>query len=203
MPITLYRARYSTNVERVMLALAHKALEFESVWIEYGDRSPVIEISGQELVPVIVDGDLVINDSLVILAYLEETYPDPPLFPRDRARRAETYVFLEWFDAVWKPAPNAMEQALNAGAEPDPEHALAIGRRLDRFERLLESRDYLLGDEFTAADCAAYPFLKFAAGRPEGDDELFHVILDEHQSVEGRPRLARWVERVAQRGQTL
>lgn len=201
MAITLYRAPFSTNVERVTLAVAHKGLEAESVWIEYSDRSPVIEVSGQELVPVIVDGDLVINDSLVILAYLEETYPDPPLFPRDRARRAETYVFLEWFDAVWKPAPNAMEDALEAGAEPEPEHALALGRRLDRFERMLESRDYLLGDEFTAADCAAYPFLKYAAGRPAEDEELFHLILDEHQSVEGRPRLAAWIERVAARPQ--
>lgn len=201
MAITLYRAPFSTNVERVTLAVAHKGLEAESVWIEYSDRSPVIEVSGQELVPVIVDGDLVINDSLVILAYLEETYPDPPLFPRDRARRAETYVFLEWFDAVWKPAPNAMEDALEAGAEPEPEHALALGRRLDRFERMLESRDYLLGDEFTAADCAAYPFLKYAAGRPAEDEELFHLILDEHQSVEGHPRLAAWIERVAARPQ--
>jgi len=195
--IRLYRAPFSTNVERVTLALEHKGLEYESAWIEYSDRSPVIEVSGQELVPVMVDGDLVINDSLVILAYLEENWPDPPLFPRDRARRAETYVFLEWFDTVWKPAPNAIEAALAAGAEPDPEHGVAIARRLDRFERMLESRDYLLGDEFTAADCAAYPFLKFAAGRPEGDDERFHLILDEHQSVEGHPRLAAWIERVA------
>ena len=42
MAITLYRAPFSTNVERVTLALEHKGLEYESAWIEYSDRSPVI-----------------------------------------------------------------------------------------------------------------------------------------------------------------
>ena len=59
---------------------------------------------------------------------------------------------------------------------------------LDRFEALLSGRDHLLGDELSAADCAAYPFLKYAAGREPDDDELFHRILDEHQSAGGAPR---------------
>jgi RNA polymerase-associated protein len=39
--------------------------------------------------PVLVDGDVVVPDSLAILRYLEERWPDPPLFPREAARRAE------------------------------------------------------------------------------------------------------------------
>src|SRR5215211_751393 len=94
--MTLYRAPFSTNVERVALALAHKGLDVESVVISYDDRSPVIEVSGQPLVPVLVDGDEVIADSVQILRHLEERWPDPPLFPRDAARRTELDVFLEW-----------------------------------------------------------------------------------------------------------
>ena len=67
---------------------------------------------------------------------------------------------------------------------------------LDLFERMLQGRDHLLGHEFSAADCVAFPFLKFAAGRDPADDELFHRVLDEHQTVDGRPRLADWIERV-------
>jgi glutathione S-transferase len=51
--IRLYRARFSTNVERVALALAHKRLGAEPVWIEYSDRSLVEQVSGQGLVPVL------------------------------------------------------------------------------------------------------------------------------------------------------
>jgi glutathione S-transferase len=72
--LRLYRAPFSTNVERVALALAFKGLEAESIVISYEDRSPVVEVSGQGLVPVLVDGDEVIHDSKRILQYLEWKY---------------------------------------------------------------------------------------------------------------------------------
>src|SRR5439155_6440415 len=53
--LTLYRAPWSTNVQRVTMALAYKRLGYESVEISYADRSPVLEVSGQPLVPVLVD----------------------------------------------------------------------------------------------------------------------------------------------------
>jgi glutathione S-transferase len=59
--IRLYRARFSTNVERVALALALKGLEAESVWITYEDRSPVEQVSGQPLVPVLdYEGEILV-----------------------------------------------------------------------------------------------------------------------------------------------
>ena len=197
--IRLYRAPFSTNCQRVILALAHKGLdeEVESVWIDYQDRSPVVAVSGQGLVPVIEHDGKVVADSLAILGYLEEVVPEPPLFPPDPARRAEVELFLDWFDRVWKVAPNAIE-ADPAG--PDvPALSAAMGGHLDRFDALLSGREHLMGPELSAADCAAYPFLKYAAGRDPEDDELFHRICEEHQSVEGRPALTAWIERVAAR----
>jgi glutathione S-transferase len=202
--IRLYRAPLSTNVERVALALAHKGLDAEPVWIDYADRRPVEEASGQPLVPVVdFDGEIVF-DSLRILHRLEDLYPEPPLFPTDPSVRAELDIFLEWFDEVWKGPPNQIEAELGGL----PEHDVALIERLaarmdgwlDLFERMLDGRDHLFG-EFGAADCAAYPFLKYAAGRDPADDELFHQILDRYQTVEGRPRLAAWIERVRLRPQ--
>jgi glutathione S-transferase len=197
--LRLYRARFSTNVERVALALAHKGIEVESVWIEYSDRSPVEAVSGQGLVPVIDDDGTVVSDSPVILRYLEERNPDPPLFPSDPARRAELDVLVDWFNLVWKTWPNGIDAALGE-PEPDREliasHSRSMDAALDRFEALLADRDHLMGDEFSAADCVVFPFVKFAAGRDPEDDELFHRILEEHQSAGGRPRLADWIRRV-------
>jgi glutathione S-transferase len=200
--LRLYRAPFSTNVERVALALAHKGLDVESVVISYEDRSPVIEVSGQPLVPVLVDGDEVIPDSIRILRHLEERHPDPPLFPRDPARRAELDVFLEWFNEVWKVAPNTIEHELE---RPQPDHDLiaAHGARmrawLDVFEELLDGRDHLFGD-FSAADCAAFPFLKYGKLRDPADDELFHRILQERLRLDGgHPRLSEWIDRVNER----
>lgn len=199
--IALYRIPYSTNVERVTLALAHKGLEFESVWIEPDDRSEVESVSGQPLVPVLVDEGEVVSDSAAILEYLEERYADPPLYPRDGARRVETTIFVDWFNRVWKRPPNEIDAEL-AEAQPDEARIEELGTQMREwlhwFDGLLGGRDYLLGD-FSAADCAAYPFLKYARSRVPDDDERFHLILEQHQPLERHPHLEAWIERVATR----
>jgi glutathione S-transferase len=198
--ITLYRAPFSTNVERVGIALALKGREVDSVVISYEDRSPVVEVSGQGLVPVIVDDGQVVADSTRILRHLDERYPEPRLFPSDPSRRAEVDIFLEWFNEQWKRAPNAMEDELEKPA-PDPALVDELSRRmratLPLFENLLDGRDHLFGD-LSAADLAAYPFLKYGASRDPADDELFHRLLEEHLQLDGRyPRLSAWIARIA------
>ncbi len=200
--VRLYRAEWSTNCERVGLALAHKGISAQSVMIEYANRAPVEAISGQGLVPVIEDAGEVVNDSVAILRHLERRAPDPPLFPAEPARRAEVDIFIEWFERVYKAAPNEFEAELE-NAEPDRPRIDRLGRemgeRLDVFERLLDGREYLFG-AFGAADCVAYPFLKYASGREPADAELFHVILEEHQPLgDGHPNLSGWIERMSER----
>lgn len=195
----LYRFRFSTNVERVTLALAHKGLEVESVWIEPDDRSLVERASGQPLVPVLEDDGRVVADSTAILEYLEKRHPEPPLYPADDGRRAEVELYIDWFNRVGKRPPNEIEAELvGQGAEAGrvEECAAQMQVNLDRHEALLSSRDYLFGDAFSAADCAAFPFLKYALVRDPDDDELFHRILSDHQNVDGRPRLEAWIRRV-------
>jgi glutathione S-transferase len=140
---------------------------------------------------------------VAILRYLEERWPAPPLFPSDPARRAELDVFLDWFNEVWKVPPNAIEAELGRDA-PDRVRVRELGARmhdsLALFEGLLDGRDHLFGDGFSAADCAAFPFLKFAQLREPEDDELFHRILDENLQLDGAyPRLSAWIDRVNER----
>jgi glutathione S-transferase len=192
--VKLYRAPFSTNVERVALALAHKGLAVESVWIEYSDRSAVERVSGQPLVPVLVDGDEVVVDSMAIVRHLEERHPEPPLYPAERARREEMLVFIDWFNHVWKVWPNSIE----AGRDVE-ECSAAMAGAIDRFEAMLDGRDHLMGEEFSAADICAFPFLKFALLRDPEDDEEFHLVLERHQRLNGHERLAAWIQRVNER----
>jgi glutathione S-transferase len=201
--LRVYRIPFSTNVERVALAAGHKGLEIDWIDVDPEDRSPVEAASGQDLVPVLIDGDETIADSAAIIEHLERRFPDPPLFPADEARRAEVELFVDWFNRLWKRPPNLIAAELE---RTDPDTALVnrfsaqMHAALDRFEALLAGRPYLY-DEFGVADCMAFPFLKYAVlGVPADDDELFHRILVEHQPLgTGYPRLKTWVARVDER----
>ena len=203
MALRVFRIPFSTNVERVALAAGHKGLEVEWIDVDADDRSPVVAASGQDLVPVLLDGDETIGDSTAIIEHLERRFPEPPLYPADEARRAEVELFVDWFNRVWKRPPNLIAAELD-GDEPDAAKinrwSAQLAAALDRFESLLAGRPYLF-DAFGVADCIAFPFLKYAVlGTPPGDDELFHRVLVEHQPLgSGYPRLRAWVARVDER----
>jgi glutathione S-transferase len=196
--IKLYQGPFSTNVERVALALAHKGLEAEPVVIDWNDRRPVEEVSGQSLVPVIDDDGNVVADSTRIFEYLEERYPDRPLYPADPARRAEMEVFIDWFNEVWKRAPNAIEDEMDRDPAAVARHSRFMGESMDLFERMLAGRDFMMGDEVSAADFAVFPFLKYALLPVDpADDERFHAILADHLPLGDRhPHLRAWIERI-------
>jgi glutathione S-transferase len=194
-----YRVPFSTNVERVALAAAHKGLELEWVDVDPADRAPVVTASGQPLVPVLEDDGRVVADSTRILRHLEERFPEPALWPSEPARRAELDVFLEWFDRVWKGPPNELTDELER-PQPDAVRVAELGGRLrgtlDLFERLLTGRDHLFG-AFSAADCSAFPFLKYALLLDPTDEELFHRVLAERLALDsGYPRVRAWIGRV-------
>ena len=202
--IRFYGFPLSTNVERVALALAHKGLHVEKIVIDPADRAEVRRVSGQDLVPVLVDDEgMVVSDSMEIVRHLEKRYPDKPLYPSDPARRTDMLIFIDWFNRVWKRPPNDMEAEMK---KPTPDKARieklgkAMTDALDLFEGMLTGRKHLMG-EFSAADCAAFPFLKYATIPMEpGDDYLFHRILVDHQPLgKNHPNIAAWIARVNER----
>jgi maleylpyruvate isomerase len=193
--IRVWRIPFSTNVERVALALAHKGLEVAWVEVDPADRAPVRETSGQDLVPVLEEDGRVLHDSTAILEYLEARYPDPPLYPREEARRAETTLLIDWFNRVWKRPPNLLADRPDDPRAPEWAEELSGSRNV--FEGLLAGRPYLLGDEFTALDAIVFPFLKYGLLYDPADDEPFHRVLIEHLALDGRyPRLEEWIRRV-------
>jgi glutathione S-transferase len=198
--IRVWLIPFSTNLERVSLALGHKGVTAEPVVVDPDDRSEVIRVSGQELVPVADFAGEIVTDSPAILRRLDELHPEPSLWPTERARRAEMDVLIDWFNRVWKVAPNAITEAIEGGA-PDQfaidAHATEMAAALRAFESLLDGRPYLFGDALSAADCVAFPFLKYAAMRDPADDELFHRVLEDYQRLgDDHPNLTAWIERV-------
>jgi len=195
--IRVHRIPFSTNVERVALAAAHKGVDVE--WVDHpaDDRSAVEALSGQSLVPVAeVDGD-VVRGSMRIVDRLEAEQPDPRLYPEDQLESARARIFISWFDRVWKGPPNALDVA--GDPPPDAEQLRArAGVWTGWIAALLaDGRPFLGGDALGAADVCAFPFLKYAVLDPDpGDADRFHEILVDLLRCEAHPALDEWVARV-------
>ncbi|HEY4346455.1 MAG TPA: glutathione S-transferase family protein [Gaiellaceae bacterium] len=96
----LYDAARCPYCARVRLALAEKAVSFETVAIDLQDRPAwIYDLNPTGRVPVLDDG-FVLAESAVIMEYLEERFPEPPLLPADPAGRARARLMLLRFDAL-------------------------------------------------------------------------------------------------------
>jgi glutathione S-transferase len=102
MAITLYDLagaeedrRFSPYCWRVKMALKHKGLEFDAVPWRFTDKE-AIAFSGQEAVPVLVDGGREVHDSWAIAQYLEEAYPGRPGLFEGPEAQALCQFFAQW-----------------------------------------------------------------------------------------------------------
>jgi glutathione S-transferase len=102
--VKLIQIPFSHNCIKVRVALAIKKLPYDIENIRPMDRSEVIRLSGQGLVPVLVDGEKAVADSTAILLYLDERYPDPPLVPKDAAARNLCLMLEDWADRAFMEA---------------------------------------------------------------------------------------------------
>ncbi|MGE0664964.1 MAG: glutathione S-transferase N-terminal domain-containing protein [Sphingomonadales bacterium] len=87
----------SPFVWRAKLALAHKGFSPDRIAIGYGDKAR-LAFSGQDRVPVLVDGDAVVSDSWRIACHLEDRYPDRPSLFGGEGGRALARLFNHWCD---------------------------------------------------------------------------------------------------------
>ncbi len=91
--------RFSPYCWRVYLALRHKGLPFETMPWRFTEKE-AIAFSGQNQVPVIVDGDQVIHDSWAIAEYLEDTYADRPSLFGGPSGKALSRFVTDWVETV-------------------------------------------------------------------------------------------------------
>jgi glutathione S-transferase len=96
--MTLFSYSISPYAAKVRAILQYKGLPFEERFVHPLDRREIVRLSGQKLVPVLVDDGRVVADSTRIARYLDERYPSPPILPADPALRARALLLEEWAD---------------------------------------------------------------------------------------------------------
>jgi glutathione S-transferase len=178
--ITLYNAARCPYVARVRIILAEKGIEVETVEIDLSDRPGwLYEKNPAGRVPVIEEDDgPPLAESAVIMEFLEERYPDPPLLPADPADRAAIRLLIFRDDELTSPY-----YALRRGEDGARERFEAA---LGRFDASLAERPYLSGMDYGLADIALVPWVLRAR-------DMLGVELD------GFPSLADWLARLEQR----
>ncbi len=129
--------RFSPFCWRARLALAHKGLAVETVPWRFTEKAALRDLSGQEKVPVLRDGDRVVSDSWAIAEYLEDAYPDrPSLFGGPGGRALARFVGL-WADATLHPLIASFVVADIPEHLAEPDRAYFVASREQRYGKPL------------------------------------------------------------------
>jgi len=198
----LYSGPLSLFSRKVEIALHEKGLPFERIPVAfsqtkgYNPKHPdVLSANPKGQVPVLVDGDLTVYDSTLILEYLEDAYPDPALYPRTAKERARCRLLDLFADEIMLvPLRGLMHRT-----EPKPEDPrrwtekeakareaeMVLDRHHADLDRRLGASDFFCG-ALSAADVAVFMTV-FWTRRLGGPS------LNEHKA------LASWYARLSER----
>jgi glutathione S-transferase len=188
--ITLYDADRCPYCARVRIVLAEKGIEYETVAIDLDDRPAwIYEKNPLGRVPVLEEDAFVLPESAVIDEYLEERYPEPPLWPADAAERAFGRLLVFRFDQLSKPY-----YALRRGEDGAGER---LGSELAKLNAVLDARPYVSGREFGLADVAYVPWILRARDRMGVDVTSFPALSEWLERLSARPSIAAELDVVA------
>ena len=151
-----------TRSIRVLWTLRELDVEFEFVNIDPGKgehrRPEFLKLNPAGKSPVLVDGDLVLTESVAIVLYLAEKYPDKGLLPKDLGQRGEVYRWLlfaatELEQPLWRIARHSRlypeEQRLPGDVALASQEFKAMAEVL---EKHMQGRQFVVGDSVTVAD---------------------------------------------------
>lgn len=180
MTVTVFDHPLSPYGQKVKIALLEKGIEFEaplpgglgSGTTDADDAARTFaRISPRGEVPALLDGDVTVFDSSVILEYLEERWPEPPLLPETPAERARVRMLEETMDTHFEAITWGLSEIRNFGRASGSLAANLLARGGEQIAAWYEWLDAQLGDrawfngeDFGYGDLAVVPFVNGAAG---------------------------------------
>jgi RNA polymerase-associated protein len=155
--MTLFSSPTDPYCHRTRIVLAEKGITFEVTDVQ-NDKMPedLLDLNPYHTVPTLVDRELVLYDSHVIMEYLDERFPHPPLMPVDPVTRAKTRLALYRIDRDWY----SLVDDLESGDEKSITNARKMLREsLSASAEVFTVKPYFLSDEFTLIDAVIAPLL--------------------------------------------
>jgi RNA polymerase-associated protein len=137
--------------------LAEKDITCETIDVD-PNKMPedLAELNPYNTVPTLVDRDLVIYDSRIIIEYLDERFPHPPLMPVDPVSRAKTRIALLRVEHDWFPLVNDI---LTKSEKMVTKARKELRESLIASAEVFKAKTYFLSDEFSLVDATIAPIL--------------------------------------------
>jgi len=174
--ITLYDHPLSPYAQKVKIALREKGVAFEAPMPgglgAGGAQGAFVEASPRAEVPALVDGDVRVFDSTIILEYLDDAYPEPAMRPASAGERARVRMLEEvmdtHFEAInwglseirwFRRAEGQQAEVLFAAAKRQTEGFFAW------LEKQLEGREWFNGAAFGWGDLSVVPYINGSVGQ--------------------------------------
>ncbi len=155
--MTLFSNPTDPHSHRTRLVLAEKGINVDVIDVHGADLpEDLMDLNPYNTVPTLVDRDLVLYDSRVIMEYLDERFPHPPLMPVDPVTRAQFRLALYRIEKDWY----ATAEEIASGEKRAANKARKILREsILSSAELFTAKPFFLSDEFSLVDCSIAPIL--------------------------------------------
>ncbi len=128
--------------------------------VEYYDPSAppadLLEFNPTGVSPTLIERDLVLYDARIIMEYLDERFPHPPLHQMDPVSRANARMLIRRIDQEWY---QLLDEILYSGEKKSARAKKMLREGLLAATPVFEARAYFMSDEYSLIDCALAPLL--------------------------------------------
>lgn len=152
---TLYQENTSLDADRIAITLLEKNILSDAVYVDIANPpEELLDINQQLILPTLETKEVTLYYSSIILEFLDERFPHPPLLPHDPINRGKFRLILKRVIHEWYPL---LDKVIKKG-EADKKSIKAINDLLLRYDPLFEGFVYFQNNDFSMIDASLAPF---------------------------------------------
>ena len=144
---------------RVRIVMCEKGVSSEIIDTDSTNlSSEILEVSPYAELPVLVDRDVCLYNSVILMEYLDERFPHPPLLPVYPVSRAHIRLFIKRIEKDWCVI---FDELISGNAKESKAKKLRteLKSQILGMSQILKEKPYFMSDEFSLVDCCIAPIL--------------------------------------------
>ncbi|HEC16611.1 MAG TPA: stringent starvation protein A [Sedimenticola sp.] len=154
--MTLYSDPRCIYSHRVRVVLAEKNITVDIISVDkLNPTEDVMDLNPYGTLPTLVDRDLTLYESRIIMEYLDERFPHPPLLPVDPVSRATSRLYMYRVDRDWY----SLVEQIQAGGAKAATARKELRESFIAAAPVFAAKPYFMSDELTLVDCSIAPLL--------------------------------------------